>query len=254
MQIKLFTFISTTKQLEISPRAYSSPYNSKSESGNVLIYILGAIFLLGLLTIVVKGSDSPGAGIDQETLMIRVSEVQAYGKELEQAVSYILAGGHSEVDIRFAHPDAASAYGDIIDDPTRQIFSRDGGGAKFRAPPSDIQTTTTPWIFNGENVVNGLGTTGTADSNVDLVALLMNVTQDFCISINEKNSIENPAGVPAQDQNAVSINPFTGNYTRANHIVDAGGIYFNGKSEGCFQGGGTPAVGTYHYYRVLLAR
>ena len=80
----------------------ASPFCSNSQSGNILIYILGAVFLLGALTIMVKGSSAPGGGIDEEALIIRVSEVQNYGRELEQAVSYIFQNGHSEADIRLS--------------------------------------------------------------------------------------------------------------------------------------------------------
>lgn len=227
----------------------------KNESGNILIYILGTILLLGLLVMAVKGSNTPGAGIDQETLMIRVSEVQEYGQELERAIAYILANGHSETDIRFAHPNASSAYGDITDDPTRQVFSRQGGGATYREPPSGIQTTVTQWHFTGANRVGEVGSDAASARSADLVALLQNVTQDFCLLINEKNDIDNPSDSPPQDGTNVEIGtPFTGTFTATHLIEDSGAVYFPQHLEGCFEGGGTPPNGTYHYYRVLLAR
>ena len=224
------------------------------ESGNILIYILGAIFLLGLLVVLIKGSSTPGSNIDEEGLIIRVSEVQEYGMELENAVALIMSNGFSESDIRFAHPDAASAYGDITDTPTRQVFSRSGGGATFREPPSGIQTTVTPWLFNGNNIVEQVGTSCSANGCVDLVALLLNVSEEFCIMINERNDIPNPSDSPPTDPGSVEVTtPFTGSFAFSHGINSASGE-FNGKLEGCFEGGGTPAAGTYHYYRVLMAR
>ena len=85
------------------------------QSGNILIYIIGAIALIGLLTVMVKGSTLPGAGIDREELELRASDIQQYAMELERAVAYILQSGYSESDIRFAHPNHSSAYGDITD-------------------------------------------------------------------------------------------------------------------------------------------
>ena len=229
--------------------------SSNSQSGNILIYILGAIFLMGLLVLALKGSSSPGSGIDEESLLIRVSEVQNYGNELERAVRYVIANGYSQSDVRFAHPDAAAGYGVITDDPERQVFAREGGAAQYREPPNGIQVTATPWIFNGRNVVNGVGTTGTTNTNVDLVALLMNVTKNFCVAINEKNDIPNTAGDPPRDQTDVEYTTlFTGAYSRVHHIAQSSGTDMFGHTEGCFEGGGDPANGTYHYYRVLLAR
>lgn len=236
---------------------YKNRYNP--QSGNVLVYILGAIFLLGILVIAVKGSSTPGAGIDPEQLTIRVAEVQAYGKELEDAVTYIMVNGHSESDIRFAHPNADSAYGDITDTPSRQIFSRDGGGAQYRDPPAGIQTTVTPWHFTGRNTVNGVGTNevvGTGNlQSADLAAILNNVSKDFCVLINEKNDIENTAGDPPQDSNDIILNlPFTGSYAETTTIGDQGTGKTFGKLEGCVEGDNNPPAGTYHYYRVLLSR
>lgn len=220
-----------------------------SQSGNILIYILGAIFLLGLLVVISKGSFSPGAGIDQEQLLIRVSEVQDYGQELEQAVSYVLANGHSEADIRFAHPDADSAYGDITDIPSRQVFSRDGGGAKYRQPPEGIQVTSADWIFNADNTVPQVGS-GTAD----LIAILPNVTESFCLKINDTNDVENPSNTPPQDSDNFEITTlFAGSYNSSPEEMGGSSLNAN-KKEACIQGSGTPPAGTYHYYRVLLAR
>lgn len=229
--------------------------SSNSQSGNILIYILGAIFLMGLLVLALKGSSSPGSGIDEENLLIRVSEVQNYGNELERAVRYVIANGYSESDIRFAHPDAAAGYGTITDDPQRQVFSREGGGAQYREPPNGIQVTATDWIFTARNVVLGVGTSGADDSNVDLVALLMNVTEGFCNIINDKNDIVSPNKTPPQDHSNVHFSAlFDGSYTRVNYIAESAGTAFVHKQEGCFEGGNIPAAGTYHYYRVLLAR
>lgn len=229
-------------------------HHRPSESGNILIYILGAIFLIGALTLMVKGSSTPGAGIDEEALIIKVSEVQQYGQELEQAITYIFQNGHSESDIRFAHPDADSAYGVITDIPTRQVFHRDGGGATYRDPPSGIQTTVTPWHFSGANSVAQIGSSCSADDCSDLVAVLQNVTEAFCLNINEKNNIENPSNAPPQDDGNMHFStPFSGSMTWSAHIGDSG-FQANGKLEGCLEGESTPPSGTYHYYRVLLAR
>jgi len=158
---------------------FRSTSRANTQSGNILIYILGAIFLLGLLIITVRGSSTPGNNIDEEELILRVAEVQQFGAELENAISFILQKGFSELDIRFGHPDAAAGYGLITDTPERQVFDRNGGGAIYRTPPNNIQTIVT------------IGDTG--------------------------------------------------------NILD-------GQKEGCFEGGGTPTTGTFHYYRVLLVR
>lgn len=230
-----------------------------AQSGNILIYILGAIVLIGLLTIMVKGSSTPGGGIDREALEIRVAEVQAYGNELERAVAYVLRSGYSETDIRFAHPNHNSAYGNITNDPARQIFAREGGGATWRDNESDIQMVDTDWVFNGTGAIRQIGTPAGACPKHDttcseLIAYLPNVTKSFCLLINDKNGITNPAGEPAPDDSTVDIlTPFTGTYERDSLILGAG-LYHDGTTEGCFEGDVNPPVGTYHYYRVLLPR
>ncbi|MEM9469131.1 MAG: hypothetical protein AAF988_03120 [Pseudomonadota bacterium] len=230
-------------------------FSKETQSGNILIYILGAIVLIGILVSLVKGSSTPGSGIDREALEIKVAEVQQYGNELERAVAYILRSGYSESDIRFAHPNHSSLYGDITDDPGRQVFAREGGGATFRDNDTDIQTTDTDWIFNGRNFVSEVGTSCGDSSCSDLVALLLNVNIDFCLLVNEKNNLENPSNIPPQDFQTVDYLEFSGSFVAQRQIRSgATPEYFSGKTEGCFEGDTDPPAGTYHYYRVILAR
>lgn len=237
-----------------------NPTHINTQSGNVLIYILGAIVLIGLLTIMVKGSSTPGSNIDREALEIRVAEVQQYGNELERAVTYILRNGYSETDIRFAHPNHSSLYGDITDDPARQIFAREGGGATWRDNETDIQTTDTDWVFNAHNMLQGSGTTAAANvTTSDLIAFLPNVSEDFCKLINKKNDIIPTVSDPPMDCGNVDVvTPFIGDFSYLNQLLDGTGcgeaeILF-GKTEGCFTKQANPFSGNYMYYRVLLAR
>lgn len=153
-----------------------------SESGNILFIILIAIFLIGSLTAVIMSSDdSESATIDDETLVIRASEVQRYASELERAVRFITQNGFSESDIRFAATNAPSAYGSFSGNNGNQIFSKDGGGASYRSPPDDINDGS-GWEFYGGTAVPGVGS-----DRADLVAVLPNVTRQFCDRINKLN-------------------------------------------------------------------
>ena len=162
-----------------------------AERGNILFIILMAVVLIGLLTAAIQATNRPeGATIDKEALIIRATEVQRYASELERGITYIMQNGKSESDIRFSHPDAHSAYGDLSADPDKsdQLFDVAGGGAAYRAPPSDINDGSA-WEFYGGTHIPGMGT-----DRPDLVAVLPNVTAQFCARINE---INNQTGTPA---------------------------------------------------------
>ena len=96
-----------------------------------------------------------------------------------------------------------------------------------------------------------------ADSSaVDLIAILPNVTKDFCVAINDKLGVINPSGDPPQDPtNANVTDIFNGSYTYQ-YYLDGADVTSTTTphTEACFEGSGTPPAGTYHYYRVLLSR
>lgn len=163
----------------------------KNESGNVLFIILLAVVLIGLLTAALQSSNnSENSNIDDETLIIRTTEVQRYASELERAVLYIMQNNKSEEDIRFAHPNAHADYGDLSADadPSDQVFHSDGGAANYRDPPTGVNDGSA-WEFYGSTHLPGVGT-----GRADLVAVLPNVTQAFCDRINELNG---QTGTPA---------------------------------------------------------
>ena len=70
--------------------------------------------------------------------------------------------------------------------------------------------------------------------------------------INNKNNIDNLSNSPPQDDNIVFMTPFNGEYNFSATIGSSNNL--NSKNEGCFEGDVDPPAGTYHYYRVLLAR
>lgn len=248
-----------------------SDCNSKRgnpESGNVLFIILLAIVLIGALTAAIQSSNrSEGSNIDAETLVIRASEVQRYASELERAVTYIMQNGKSESDIRFAHPDAPSDYGDLSadTDPSDQVFHVDGGAANYRAPPGGINDGS-GWEFYAGTHLPGMGTS----SRAELIAVLPNVTQAFCEKINALNG---QTGSPADTGAGTASGADPGaclNIGASGRFGDSRQFYttINSVDETSFEqdpntGAARPApqacvqcdIGSaYHFYHVLLAR
>ena len=160
------------------------------ERGNIFFMILIAVVLLGLLTAtILRGSNSESSNIDDETLAIRISEVQRYASELERGVRYVLQNGKSESDLRFAHPRAPAGYGDLVadTDPSDQVFHKDGGGASYQLPPEGITNTAVSWEFYGGTAIPGAGS-----DRADLVAVIPDVTPQFCTRVNAMNDQSAP--------------------------------------------------------------
>ena len=227
-----------------------------SQSGNMLIYILGAIFLLGFLIVIIKGNFQEGTGIDSEKTAIKVGEVQKQAAELERAVAYLLQSGISESDIRFAHPDANVAYGDITVEPTHQVFDTRGGGATYILPPEEFVSAGMKWEFFATTHIKDMGTDTAASQKAELIAVIPNVTRPFCERVNFLNqqTIDldldtDPAG------NGCIYAPasrFAGTYgfgVGVNTLDDTKLTKLPAK-EACVK----CASGGFHYFRVLLGR
>lgn len=235
-----------------------------SERGNILFLILLAVFLIGLLTAVISGGGVPSKNIDQETIILRAGEAQRHAAALQQGVRLIMENGTSESDIRFAHPRAPADYGDITTTPQHQIFAPSGGGIQYLGPPEGVNDGSA-WEFYGGTAAPGVGT-----SKADLIAVLPNVTQEFCDYINSTvNQTTNPQDTGATA--AAGSNPgdcvhsgALGRFDNAQQFYDTP----NTMNEASFAqdpniGAAYPApqgcvrctIGnTNHFYSVLIAR
>jgi hypothetical protein len=149
------------------------------QAGNVIVFILMAVVLIGIVTAAIRSGGGESANIDSEQLAIRASEIRQYGSELERAVSFLIQKGVSEYDIRFAHANAASSYGNPATTPENQVFSRSGGAAEYRIPPLGIQTVQTNWQFYGNSALPQVGS-----ARPELIAVLPHVTPAFCTALN----------------------------------------------------------------------
>lgn len=221
------------------------------ESGNVILFILLAIVLIGLVTAALRQGSDGDANIDSESLTVNATRVKQYAGELEHAVVMILGNGVSEADIRFAHPDAPSDYGTYTVDPERQVFNPKGGGAEYRAAPPGVNDGS-GWEFYGHTALPGVG-----GDRADLVAVLPNVTQAFCDKINQMDGYN---ATPDDDGGAqtncvhggAALRFDTANqYTDPGDTTDEASFSVVPAMEGCAL---CAADGKLHFFHVLHAR
>ncbi|MEM7679917.1 MAG: hypothetical protein AAF182_02820 [Pseudomonadota bacterium] len=240
--------------------------NHNNQRGNVLFIVFIAVALIAALTVAIQGSNrSETANIDDETLIIKLTEVKRYAGEVERAVNFVLNNGYSESDIRFAHPDNHPDYGDLDrdDDKSNQIFHADGGGAAFRDPPKNVNDGS-QWEFYGGTALPALGS-----DRAELVVVLPNVSDAFCEMINDsvgqtKKPLDTGAGSASlsssggcvylgdggrfndrvqfySDPNTMNENTFIEN-ERQNQVIPA--------PQACVQ----CSSGDNHFYHAILSR
>ena len=238
------------------------PHTSRhGERGNMLFIILIAVALIGMLTAAVQySSGTQDSSIDNETLTIRAGDIQRTASELERAILFIRENGISESDIRFAGPGMPSDYGTqhaSPDNNTHQVFHARGGAAKYRAPDADILAVPGgTWEFYGGTAIPQAGS-----DKADLVAVIPNVTLQFCQKINALNGITSqPTDDGGSAGNCVdagsagrfgSGSPTPVTYASSPNTMVTGSFSKLPAMQGCVQctlGGG------YHFYHVLLAR
>ena len=225
-----------------------------SQRGSILVYILLAIVLLGALTVALRNNNTGGSGdIDKESMIIKAGQVQKDANELAAAVNDLLGNGISESDIRFAHDDAATEYGNIDDDPQNQIFGKEGAKATYKKPPENINDGS-PWEFFGSSRIVQVGS-----DRAELIAVLPNVTEAFCKGINSQLGFD-PTIQPKDEVNGstpdcvkgTGSERFQGSFNDASpNLLDEASFSKLPALQACVY---CESDSTYNYYYVLLAR
>jgi len=168
-----------------------------NERGNILVILLLAIILMGLLTMVIGNTQSGNNTIGKEKISIAMNHVQLFSNEIAIATDKLINQGISENDIEFSHSKISSDYGTAGGtDSNVEIFHIDGGQAVYKDPPKGINDKS-PWEFTGGTAFPELGD----EDSAELIAILPNVTQEFCDAINTRldydTSIMNPTDTGA---------------------------------------------------------
>lgn len=231
------------------------------ESGNVLWFILLAVALLGLLTMMLNRSAST---VEQtgnvEKSRIKASALMRYGKSIETAIQQMLSQGISESDLDFV---ALGAAYDNTNCTTAEceIFNREGGGISYRTAAQILGDSSfgNNWVISSGNRIYHVGCDTQSAECTDLLLLLPNVPKSVCLQINAIEGITNPSGDAPQQNEVTNGTGFKGDYSAVNLSFIGGTNAANespqvaGKTAGCVYefGGGQ---NTYYFYYVLLGR
>ncbi len=260
-----------TRQLEPCharlERASGSPRvgGDDKEDGNALWFILVAISLLGLLTVMMSrsGSSTNETG-NYEQNVIAANEILSYAKNMENAVQNLLARGCSENELSFWHDSNGDGTEDASDlyynpnaptDHSCHLFDVAGAGLTWKTPDErwSVDLTRENQI-SARHCIRNIGdfsTTCNNQQNNDLILFIADLKVEICLAINNMVDIVNVAG-DAPETN-ISLPAFTGVFTDPSGVIMIEGN-FTGKQSGCAKDSEGTSIGKYFHYHVLHAR
>ena len=232
-----------------------TPY---SESGNALFIILIAVALLGALSYAVTQSNRGGvAALTEEKAKLYAAEILEYAQVVSNAVAQLRLRGCSDTEISFEN-NVVSGYtnSNAPSDNTCHVFHPSGGGLSWNVPDDNMVSGTASadnWRIYASNEIQDIGTTGGADSNVDLILFLADVDTSICLQLNERLSVSNPSNAPPTDS-GLDTDQFQGSYS---HLVVIGDedTALAGQKTACYTDGGAILPSAQNvFYKVLISR
>ncbi len=228
--------------------------NRAGQEGNVLFLILIAVALFAALSYAVTQSSRSGGGDTSETTLINTAQITQYPASVRTSIIRMLVSGNVAADeLLFVVP---TDFDDDCDaTTTRQcVFHPQGGAATYAEAPPEVTTGTSSqaWVFNSENEISLVGTTGgggsVTTSTADVIAFLPNVTDLVCRRLNEQLGIGDviPPETGIEIGNNMDVdNPGFG--AGGDTIGEGTAAALDGQPFGCFDQGGIN-----YYYHVLL--
>ncbi len=234
----------------------------KNQTGNILLFILIAILLIGLLTLsLTRSSNQTNDTGDFEQNVIIANEILNYAKSVEIAVQNLLARGCSENDINF---------GGASPKPECEVFGQSGMGIDKYNSEQDgkwLINGTLAWplntIFTATTRVIGVGNSDLASDGHDLIMFIPNLQLGYCMAINSILGIENPSNYPPRDNNGSAIEgpAFSGTFGGTNNQIETTGNELTGQRAGCFvtdnQASASDALDGedyFYFYQTLIAK
>lgn len=226
--------------------------NTKKQSGNVLIFILIAIVLLGGLTVLLSrtGSQSEDTG-DTEQLAIQASTLLEYAGGLQSAVQSLRMRGCSENQISFEISGVGQEAGynnpNAPVDLACHVFYPNGAGITYKKKEDFFPKG----VWTGNDTNNFVGRSSIIDVGTALPELywIMRMPDDgknICTQINRQLGYADPTPPVTA---VFGIPPYNGTFSAVAPVVTPA---LTGKKTYCISYSSTPEW--YYIYSVLIAR
>lgn len=225
----------------------STDMKHNNQSGSMIFAILIAVVALAALSFVIFKGEGESGSISKEKLIISATSIEKHGSELSQAVKILIESGLSESDVSFAHANAPSTYGDPSSVPSgNQIFTFSGGQARYITPNADISSASF-WEFFGESAMPQVGS-----SRADLIAVLPNVTKEFCDVFNQRQDLDIDSTYPEDTGACFKADDgdrFAGTFNTSPNTLDTTTFSAMPALRACVQCGSD-----YHVYMTIYTR
>ncbi|MEM7617797.1 MAG: hypothetical protein AAF244_00305 [Pseudomonadota bacterium] len=158
----------------------------EKQAGNILVFILIAILLIGLLTIsLTRSNNSTNETGNYELQQITISNFMRYAKNLEIGIQMLKSRGCGENEISFDNP-VEDGYENLEapDDFSCHIFEAEGAGLEWQEP--DRKISRLPYAIYGDHVIHGIGSTSEpfVNANADLILVMRDIPAQLCEAIN----------------------------------------------------------------------
>ncbi len=236
--------------------------DTTNEHGNIVIFILIAVFLFGALAYTFTRSARDGTNnISKQQAKIAAQEILNYARLVEGAVNRVRRNGCSESEISFENA-VISGYSntDAPDDSSCHIFELEGGKISYSSPPNNIDPLnlfSSPWThynFFGDADFIGIGTNGILESNSELYMLVALTSEEVCIQINNTLNLSLATNPPEDGGVALITNLFTGSFLVPATVMgdEVSSAPLENVTSACYAD--SDQAGVYGFYHILLAR
>lgn len=242
----------------------NTPHHRINEGGNAIFMVILGVALFAALGYAFNSSNRTSTALlTDEQASVYANQIIAYGNEVKQAVKRLNLRGVDETEISFGNTVFTQVDSTVIQPENHNtnctndkcnVFKIGGGGLTAQiAPNGSYQTVTRPggYAASGHWVAHEISFQDIGSNAVDLVWTLHDVTEKVCIKINDLLGVNNPSGLPPEDDLTGNQN-FDGTYD-GTAVWGDDDAALTGEKAGCYEST-IAGAGYYQYSLAVLIR
>jgi hypothetical protein len=155
------------------------------QRGNVMIYILIALGLIGALTIAMtrQADQSSGENLDKETIQLQASKLQAYTGAAQNVINQMMMSGTTIDNLELVNP---TSSGFNTGSHIHKLFHPSGGGLNYEPPARPPFTEPVGVSPDGWYVIKSTNVEWTPSSATDVILAANSVDPAICAYINQE--------------------------------------------------------------------